>query len=127
VLGAQQAAIDAVRPGMRLGGRGPGSLYQIAIDYLNAHGKDSHGQPLGKYFTHGLGHGVGLDVHDDLASPVLQPGMVITIEPGLYLPEENLGVRIEDMVLVTESGGEVLTGRLPRLATEVEAWMAGSR
>ena len=83
------------------------SLQQIAYDYINTHGKDLHGDPLGKYFTHGLGHHVGLDVHDpgDLSWP-LKAGMVITIEPGIYIPEENIGVRIEDTVLVTEQRRE---------------------
>jgi len=124
VLGAQKAAIAAVKPGMSLGRRGPNSLFQIAFDYLNTHGKDSQGQPLGKYFIHGLGHHVGLYVHDlfEPGSP-LQPGMVITIEPGIYLPDEAIGVRIEDMVLVTETGYELLSERLPREADEIEALM----
>ena len=63
VLGAQKAAIAAIKPGMRLRADGP-SLHQIAYDYINSHGQDLHGQPLGKYFVHGLGHYVGLDVHD---------------------------------------------------------------
>ncbi len=124
VLGAQKAALAAVKPGMRITGRGSDSLYQIALDYINSHGQDSHGEKLGKYFIHGLSHHVGLDVHDagDPAR-VLEPGMVITIEPGIYLPEENLGVRIEDMVLVTNSGYELLTRRLPREASEIENWI----
>jgi Xaa-Pro aminopeptidase len=66
-----------------------------------------------------------LDVHDvtEDFSVVLQPGMVLAIEPGLYLPEENIGVRIEDNVLVTKDGYEVLTARLPREPDEVERWM----
>jgi Xaa-Pro aminopeptidase len=107
-----------------LTGREDGSLFRVAYDYLDTHGKDKNGEPLGKYFTHGLGHSVGLDVHDPTeGSGILKPGMVITIEPGLYLPEENIGVRIEDMVLVTETGHELLTGRLPREPDEVERWM----
>ena len=108
VLGAQKAAIAAVKPGFRLRGPGP-SLHQIAYDYINTHGKDLHGQPLGKYFTHGLGHFVGLDVHDP-GDPdqKLKAGMVITIEPGVYL-EGFGGMRIEDTVVVTEKGCEVLT------------------
>jgi Xaa-Pro aminopeptidase len=119
VLGAQKAAIAAIRPGAVL--RGNGSLQQIAYDYINTHGKDLHGEPLGKYFTHGLGHFVGLDVHDpgDLNWP-LQAGMVITIEPGIYIPEENIGVRIEDTLLVTEDGAKNLSGSLPREASEIE-------
>ena len=72
-----------------------------------------HGDSLGKYFTHGLGHYVGLDVHDpgDLSWP-LEAGMVITIEPGVYIPEENIGIRIEDTILVTPSGAKLLSGAL---------------
>jgi len=122
VLGAQEAALKAVKPGARLSGRGSGSLREIAYRYINSHGKDRHGEPLGKYFTHGLSHHVGLDVHDAAApGGVLQPGMVITVEPGLYLPEENLGVRIEDMVLVTEDGYVLLTATLPRRPDQIEA------
>ncbi|OFW27157.1 MAG: hypothetical protein A3H27_10045 [Acidobacteria bacterium RIFCSPLOWO2_02_FULL_59_13] len=125
VLGAQKAAIAAVRPGMKLFGRGSDSLHQIAYNYINTHGKDRDGKPLGKYFIHGLSHHVGLDVHDpaQLNAP-LQPGMVITIEPGIYLPEENIGVRIEDMMLVTESGAVLLTEILPREVEEIEMLMA---
>jgi Xaa-Pro aminopeptidase len=123
VLGAQKASIAAVKPGAILkgDGRGGDSLYRIAFDYINTHGKDMHGDPLGKYFTHGLGHFVGLDVHDpgDLNWP-LKAGMVITIEPGIYIPEENLGVRIEDTLLVTEDGAKNLSGALPREVSEIE-------
>jgi len=119
VLGAQKAAIAAVKPGMKI--RGDGSLYQIAYDYINTHGEDLHGEPLGKYFTHGLSHHVGLDVHDlsDINAP-LKAGMVITIEPGIYIPEENIGVRIEDTILVTENGSKNLSGALPREPGEIE-------
>jgi Xaa-Pro aminopeptidase len=122
VLGAQQAAIAAVKPGMTIAGKsGPNSLYQIAYDYINSHGKDLHGEALGKYFTHGLGHHVGLDVHDAFdPAATLEAGMVITIEPGIYIAEENLGVRIEDVVLVTEHGAKVLSAALPREPGEIE-------
>lgn len=120
VLGAQKAAIAAIRPGVSLGG-GPGSLQQIASDYINTHGKDSHGQPLGKYFVHGLGHYVGLDVHDpgSLTAP-LKPGTILTIEPGIYIPEENIGIRIEDIVVVTADGSKVLSTALPREIADIE-------
>jgi Xaa-Pro aminopeptidase len=125
VLGAQRAALAAVKPGMTLGRKTPNSLYQIAFDYMNTHGKDLHGEPLGKYFTHGLSHHVGLDVHDasDAREP-LKAGMVITIEPGLYIPEENIGVRIEDIVLVTVTGSKVLSAALPVDPDEIERAMA---
>jgi Xaa-Pro aminopeptidase len=120
VLGAQKAAIAALKPGIRLRGASP-SLEQIAMDYINSHGRDVHGERLGKYFVHGLGHHVGLEVHDlSDNSAALQAGMVVTIEPGIYIPEENIGVRIEDIVVVTENGGRILSAALPREADEIE-------
>ena len=130
VLGAQQAAIAAFQAGKSTIGRsGDASLYKVAYDYLNTHGKDKHGQPLGPYMIHGLSHYVGLNVHDvgDTNLP-LQPGMVFTIEPGIYLPEEKLGVRIEDIFEVAPDGKLVnLSGALPHTADEVEKAMAGTR
>jgi len=125
VLGAQKAALAALKPGMTLGRGGSNSVHKIAYDYINSHGKDKEGKPLGRYFIHGLGHHVGLNVHDagDANRP-LEPGMVVTIEPGVYMPEENLGVRIEDMVLITADGYKLLTARLPRDPDEVEKVMA---
>jgi Xaa-Pro aminopeptidase len=125
VLGAQNAVIAAAKPGMTLARGGNESLYDIAYNYLDTHGKDLHGQPLGQYFIHGLGHSVGLNVHDpmDYDRP-LRAGMVITDEPGIYIPEEKLGVRIEDMLLITETGAELLTRRLPRTTKEIEKLMA---
>ena len=121
VLAAQNAAIAAVKPGMTLGKSTPNSLYQVAYNYLNSHGKDLKGKPLGQYFTHGIGHHLGLDVHDpDDPSLPLAHGMVITIEPGLYIPEEGMGIRIEDVVLVTQNGAEVLSAALPKTAEEIE-------
>ena len=125
VLGAQNAAIAAVQPGITFSKTGANSLYKIAMDYINGHGKDLHGQPLGQYFTHGLGHHVGLDVHDPHSSDLpLMEGAVVTLEPGIYIPEEGFGVRIEDMVLVTASGGKLLSGALPREAKEIERALA---
>ncbi len=125
VLGAQNAVLEALRPGMRLSRSGPNSLFKIAYDYINTHGTDREGRSLGRYFIHGLGHHVGLNVHDagDPGRP-LEPGMVVTIEPGIYIPEENLGVRIEDIVLITEDGYQLLTARLPRTIEAVEREMA---
>jgi Xaa-Pro aminopeptidase len=121
VLGAQKAAVAAVKPGATLAKSAPNSLYQVALDYLNSHGKDLKGNPLGPYFTHGIGHHVGLDVHDanDPSVP-LGEGMVITIEPGLYIPDEGIGIRIEDVVLVTATGAEVLSSSLPKTVEEIE-------
>jgi len=125
VLGAQNAAMEALKPGMTLGGQGSTSLQKIAMDYIDSHGKDKEGRSLGRYYIHGLSHHVGLDVHDPSGPPrPLEPGMVVTIEPGIYIPEENLGVRIEDDVLITPTGYKQLTARLPRSPDEIEKIMA---
>jgi Xaa-Pro aminopeptidase len=125
VLGAQQAAIAAFKSGESvLTGNGPNSLYKVAMDYFNTHGKDSHGQPLGQYFIHGLGHNVGLNVHDPASEKPLAPGSVFTIEPGIYIPDESLGVRIEDDFWVDPTGKLVmLSGALPHTAEDVEKEM----
>jgi len=98
---AQHAAIEAVRPGIAVG-----EVDAAARKVLKKAG-------LGKFFTHSTGHGVGLEIHEsprvaDGQTELLQPGMVITIEPGVYFPGK-WGVRIEDMVAVTATGCEVLT------------------
>ena len=79
-------------------------------------------------FIHGFGHFVGLDVHDagDYLGP-LPAGAVITVEPGVYLPERGFGVRIEDEVLVTESGYRLLTKGFPRKLEDVERWVQEAR
>jgi Xaa-Pro aminopeptidase len=121
VLGAQKAAIAALKPGMTISRTGPNSIHTIAFDYINTHGKDRNGAALGKYFTHGTSHHVGLDVHDanDPSQP-LAAGMVITVEPGIYIPEEGIGIRIEDVVLITENGAKVMSAALPREPDEIE-------
>jgi len=128
VLGAQRAAIAAFKQGKtKLSGRGSDSLFQVAYDYINSHGRDLHGQPLGQYFIHGLGHYVGMEVHDpgDITAPIPR-GAVFTIEPGIYIPEERLGVRIEDIAWVSPDGKLVnLTAALPHTAEEIETEMAG--
>jgi Xaa-Pro aminopeptidase len=125
VLGAQNAALAALKPGADMCRKGKMSLFKISYDYINSHGKDQNGKPLGQYFIHGLGHNIGLDVHDpgDSCKP-LMPGQVVTMEPGIYIPEESLGVRIEDDVLITETGYELLSSKLPRSADEIEKIMA---
>ena len=131
VLGAQQAAIDAFVAGKSKindrDRRDPDSLDNAAYNYINTHGKDLHGQPLGQYWLHGLGHLVGIDVHDPAEYPaLLKPGMVFTIEPGVYIPDEKLGVRIECVFLVGADGKLIdLAAALPHTAEDVEAAMRG--
>ncbi len=120
VLGAQEAALARVRPGITLG-----ELTRTARDYMDDHsGALCGGDPCSRYFVHGLGHWLGMDVHDvgDYGTPLAE-GMVITIEPGVYLPEEELGIRIEDDILVTADGYELLSGMLPRHPDAVESAM----
>jgi len=129
VLGAQMAAIHAFVAGKSTindrDRQDPNSLDKAAYDYIDTHGKDLHGQPLGQYWLHGLGHMVGVDVHDPAEYPaVLKPGMVFTIEPGVYIPEEKIGVRIECDFLVDANGKLVdLDATLPHTAEDVEAAM----
>jgi Xaa-Pro aminopeptidase len=108
VLEAQEAAVATVTPGVTAG-----DVDEAARSVLRRAGLD-------KYFTHSTGHGVGLEIHEGprLATKQtqkLEQGMVITIEPGVYMPGK-FGVRIEDMVLVTKTGGEILT-------PSVKAWI----
>lgn len=125
VLGAQNAAMAALKPGMNLCRKGEKSVDRISREYIDSHGRDLHGKSLGQYYIHGLGHHIGLDVHDpgDYCKP-LQPDMVVTMEPGIYIPEENLGVRIEDDVLITDTGNKLLSERLPRDPDQIEKIMA---
>ena len=129
VLGAQRAAAAAFVAGKSKINdpqhKEPDSLDTVAFNYINAHGKDLHGEPLGQYMVHGIGHLVGINVHDpwDYSKP-LDKGMVFTIEPGIYLPEEGFGVRIEDVFYVDPSGKLVdLIEKLPHEASEIEAAM----
>jgi Xaa-Pro aminopeptidase len=120
VLGAGQAALAVLRPGASIR-----DLQQAARTYFQENSGDLCGEDSClRYFIHGLSHWLGMDVHDVGAyTTPLAPGMVLTIEPGLYLPDEELGIRIEDDVLVTDTGYELLTRDLPRSASEIEAVM----
>jgi len=116
VLAAQQAAAAVLRPGAIYE-----DLQRAANNVMDRAGHRDD-------FWHGLGHFVGLDVHDvgDLAKP-LPAGAVVTIEPGIYLPQRNFGVRIEDEFLVTASGNEQLSRSIPQSVAEVEAAVRAGR
>jgi Xaa-Pro aminopeptidase len=122
VLATQRAAFDSVRPGVR-----PHDLNRVARRYMKDHSGGLCGErTCDAYFVHDLGHWLGMDVHDpgDDDAPLV-PGMVLTIEPGIYLPAESLGIRIEDDVLVTPTGGEWLSAQAPRTTEAIEGLMAG--
>jgi len=120
VLATQEAALDAVKPGVTVS-----ELNATARRYLRQHSGDlCQPRTCDAFFIHGLSHWLGMRVHDvgDYRMS-LQAGMVLTLEPGIYLPEERLGVRIEDDVLVTPTGYELLSGGAPRSAGDVEHTM----
>jgi len=116
VYEASRAAAEVLKPGASLG-----AAHRVAAAYLEERG-------YGKYFPHGVGHGLGLLVHDAPGfRDELAPGMVVTIEPGIYIAAEELGVRIEDDYLITPSGAELLSTRIPAQPDELEAFLASLR
>jgi Xaa-Pro aminopeptidase len=120
VLATQQAAFDSTRPGTTIA-----QLNRVARDYMRAHSGTLCGaETCDAHFIHGLSHWLGMDVHDvgDYSTP-LKPGMILTIEPGIYLAQEGLGVRIEDDVLVTAGGAEWLSAKAPKTTAEIERLM----
>jgi Xaa-Pro aminopeptidase len=130
VLGALKKVTDMVAPGVKFE-----ALNEAVKDHYNEHltriGLISDKAEIAKYYYHGVGHMLGLEVHDvgagSTATPgelALEPGMVLTIEPGLYVAEEKIGIRIEDDVLVTENGHEVLSKGIIREVDEIENYMA---
>jgi Xaa-Pro aminopeptidase len=109
VLDAQKAAIAKIKPGARIS-----DVHQAAMAHIRSKGFE-------KYFIHGTTHHIGLQVHDvgDVGRP-FEPNMVITVEPGIYIPDEQIGIRIEDDILVTASGFRVLSV-FPKEIAEIEA------
>lgn len=115
VLRAQVAAIKAARAGTMMW-----EVDRAAREIIDKAG-------YADAYIHGIGHQLGLDVHDAAPDGPLKPGMVITIEPGIYLPDRKLGVRIEDDILITKSGPEVLTAMIPKSIDAVEKAIAEGR
>jgi Xaa-Pro aminopeptidase len=116
VYQAQEDIFAAIKPGVTMA-----DLQHAAEESLRRSGHLAD-------FIHGFGHFVGLDVHDVGAyEKPLPPGAIITVEPGIYLPQRNFGVRIEDMVLITDKGFKLLTADIPRKLEDVEAWIADAR
>lgn len=112
---AQKQIIKLIKPDM------PVEEYQRGVDEIMARALISIGliknaadeEGYRKYFPHAISHGLGVDVHDSLGQPkFLKPGMVLTVEPGIYIPEDGIGVRIEDDILVTDKGHTNLSARL---------------
>jgi len=124
VLEAHDRVAEAMRPGISVF-----DLRKIAFGIFENSGvRDPKTDTLGQYFIHGLGHQLGLDAHDPGAADEapLEPGMVITNEPGIYIPGEALGVRIENDFLITDDGAENLSPELPTAAMEIEKMMGAT-
>jgi Xaa-Pro aminopeptidase len=124
VLNAMNETIKEVRPGITLI-----ELNEITKFYLakGCHklGLIKKDEELSKYFYHGVSHFLGLDPHDVGNHQIeLEAGMVITVEPGLYIEEEEIGIRIEDDILVTENGSENLSGGIIKTVEEIEKYMS---
>lgn len=123
VLTAHDKMIEAVKPGVTLA-----DLNQVVIDYytvaLKEIGLINHPDEVSKYYYHNVSHLLGLDTHDIGGRKVtIQEGYVITCEPGLYIQEEGIGIRIEDDILVTKDGGVNLSSDIIRTVEEIEAFM----
>lgn len=120
VLETQNYIASLAQPGYWLSNKEQphASLHHLAQEFLRSKGYD-------QYFTHGIGHFLGIDVHDvgDYQQP-LQPGDVITIEPGIYIPEENIGIRIEDNYWIVEDGAVCLSEELPKHPDDIEKMMS---
>ena len=115
VLKALEASTKAAMPGR--------SFAQIDAAARKIIAKAGHGDR----FIHGIGHHLGLEVHDATPNGPIKAGAIITIEPGIYIPEENLGVRIEDDVLITHDGPVVLSKRIPKSIAAIEKAMAAQK
>jgi Xaa-Pro aminopeptidase len=125
VLDAQRAAEKAFKPGQST----ISQLNRVASQVMKTSPlRDRNGNTLDRYFIHGLGHWLGMDVHDvgDYGKPI-PAGAVFTIEPGIYIPDEKLGVRIEDDYLATESGLVKMSSRIPSELDAVERMMTSSQ
>lgn len=132
VLDAQEQAIGVMKPGVNYYSTVHRKAADVIRDGLLKLGIIKDSADYRKYFIHGTGHPVGLDVHDVSLDGVLKPGEVWTVEPGIYIPARsegveskywNIGVRLEDDVLVTDQGHELLSGGLPREPDAVERLM----
>nr|WP_280521242.1 M24B family metallopeptidase [Paenibacillus mangrovi] len=124
VLKAELEVIKAIKPGIPFA-----NLNEITKQVLAEGCKDlgliGNDQELANFYYHGVSHGLGLDTHDVGDYNIeLQPGMVLTVEPGIYITEEGIGIRIEDDVLVTADGCEVLSEGILKTVDEIEAFMA---
>ncbi len=151
VLDAQTEALKVLKPGNTLQ-----QATDVAVDVItlglidlgiltgtladNKNSQNEQPPAYRKYFMHGLGHWLGLDVHDvgqykcNGTERVLEPGMALTVEPGIYISEDadvedkwkGIGVRIEDNIVITDDGHQILTANVPKTIAEIESWMSAN-
>lgn len=123
VLKAQLEVIKAIKPGVPFRELNE-IVKKVYTEDCKAIGLINDDAELSRYYFHGVSHYLGLDTHDvGSREMVLKSGMVLTVEPGLYIEEEAIGIRIEDDVLVTDKGCEVLSDHIPKTVEEIEAFM----
>ena len=121
VLNVQKQIIEMIKPGTHLITLQM-SAKELITEALIGLGLIENPDEVSKYYIHGVSHFLGMDTHDlGGREAVLEAGNVITVEPGIYIPEERLGIRIEDDVLVTEDGYCVLSQNIPKETSEIEA------
>jgi Xaa-Pro aminopeptidase len=123
VLKANKEVIKSVRPGIPFSDLQK-TAKKVLFEGLKELGIIETEEELFQYYFHGVSHYLGLDTHDvGLRNVNLEPGMVFTVEPGLYFPEKKIGIRIEDDVMVTKNGCEVLSKAIPKEINEIEELM----
>ena len=123
VLAANLAVQDAAKPGLSLKDLND-VCKTVLAEKLQKMGKIADPSEVGRYYMHSVSHHLGIDTHDAaLEEILLAPGMVITDEPGLYIDEEEIGIRIEDDLLITEQGCICLTQKIPKTTEAIEACM----
>jgi Xaa-Pro aminopeptidase len=124
VLAAYDAAVKTLKPGSTIAAARKAAFASLEKSGVRGDG----GTSLGNFFIHGLGHFLGLEAHDAGGEgPKLAPGMIVTVEPGVYLPGEGNGIRIEDDYLITRTGAMNLSASLPRNAEAIEAMLGKSQ
>lgn len=124
VLGVNEKIIEAIKPGVKYLEINKLATELIAEECIDL-GLIVDKEEVSNYYFHSIGHSLGLDTHDVGKGDLLfEPGMVWTVEPGIYIPEEAIGVRIEDDIVVTEDGCEVLTKELVKSVEDIEAFMS---
>lgn len=128
VLEGQKLVIDSVKPGIEFS-----RLNEILKEYyavrLKEIGLISSAEEVSRYYYHGVSHSLGLETHDTgrYREGLIRKGMIFTVEPGLYIAEEGIGIRIEDNVMVTDTGCTVLSEDIIKSVEDIESFMAGNR